>query len=85
MAVTYEIPSGWRLAGYEPAFICLLPDGSTELLANLSGGALGGIETGLIAVDHPQGVYMLTMVPQGSLSALHNQQHNKYVNFMWGL
>lgn len=73
----YGIPSGYRMAGYEPAFICLLPDGTTELIPNLVGGAgsFGGI-----FVDHPKGVYMLTQVPAGSIKALHDKYTLKYFN-----
>lgn len=75
--LNYSIPAGYRMPGYEPAFICLLPDGTTELIPNLT----GGVGYGGIFVDHPKGVYMLTQVPAGSLTKLHDQFLLKEFNF----
>ncbi len=68
--IHYSIPEGYRKPGYEPAFICLLPDGTTKLVPNLVGGAgtFGGI-----FVDNPKGVYMLTQVPAGSIESLREE------------
>ncbi len=78
--INYSIPAGYRMPGYEPAFICLLPDGTTELIPNLT----GGVGYGGIFVDHPKGVYMLTQVPAGSLSKLHDQFLLKEFNSYFG-
>ncbi len=77
----YTIPAGFRMPGYEPAFICLLPDGTTELIPNLVGGAgsFGGI-----FIEHPKGVYMLTQVPAGSIQSLHDEYTLKHFNSYFG-
>ncbi len=77
----YTIPAGYRMPGYEPAFICLLPDGTTELIPNLVGGAgsFGGI-----FIEHPKGVYMLTQVPAGSIQSLHDEYTLKHFNSYFG-
>ena len=77
----YSIPAGYRKPGFEPAFICLLPDGTTKLVPNLVGGdgTFGGV-----FIDEPQGVYMLTQVPAGSIQDLHSQYLLKSFNNHFG-
>ena len=36
VTMSYSIPSGYLMPGYEPAFICLLPDGTTEMVPNMA-------------------------------------------------
>ncbi len=74
--MNYNLPAGYRMAGYEPAFICLLPDGTTELVPNIAGGT----DICGIFVDHPKGVYMLTQVPAGSIKATQDQYLLKHFN-----
>ncbi|MCR5604400.1 MAG: hypothetical protein K6G27_11980 [Lachnospiraceae bacterium] len=82
IGVSYKLPSGYLMPGYEPAFICLLPDGSTEIGPNMHFDFIvSNRETGLLFVDHPEGVYMLTQVPEGSLKALHDAKFQKMLSF----
>ncbi len=66
VAIDIGIPSGFLLPGNEPAFICVIPGGATEIVPNF------GTDSGVcqIITDHPQGVFMLTQVPAGSLDQL---------------
>ena len=79
--VNYSIPSGYLMPGYEPAFICLLPDGSTEIVPNMAFSFMVNKGVGGFFIDHPQGVYMLTQVPGGSLKELHDAKFRKLLNF----
>lgn len=79
--VNYSIPSGYLMPGYEPAFICLLPDGSTEIVPNMAFSFAVNKGVGGFFIDHPQGVYMLTQVPGGSLKELHDAKFRKLLNF----
>ena len=74
--MNYNLPAGYRMPGYEPAFICLLPGGTTKLVPNI----VGGTDICGIFIDNPKGVYMLTQVPAGSIKTVQDQYLLKSLN-----